>query len=605
MATWRTRRIIGQLGLFIMAGVLFAGPRGNSVSAATLEVPKDHKTIQAAIDAAAPGDTILVAAGTYRESLKLKERVTLKSAGDDAQGNAGLKRAEATIIDGGGADAKGPAVTLAEGAILDGFTITRVGLFDQKEYDKHYATQGENLPDERGAAGAAHITAVSLPAVTGIVRFCVVRDNGYAGIGCFGTPNKSWVYKNVVSRNMGGGIGNAEGAIPTVEGNRCSSNLRGGIGNRKSAALILNNECFDNVRAGIGIREGATPIVRGNKCYKNQRAGIGCRMEGTAPLIEDNDCYQNAMAGIGCRDGATPLIRNNRCYENTLAGIGCRDGAQPTIFGNKCYRNKQAGIGSQLGAKPHIAHNECYENEKAGIGQRSNAETYLGGNYVHHNKMAGIGFEECESGKSVVLNNKVIDNGLVALGIQAGWKVRIAGNTLSRDGGLPPIIMVFKGAEADISDNTIKGSGVAGVRAEGKIRVVGNKFECPSLRKGGGPPQFAVWGLEGADIVFTSNTVSGWRHALHADKPAAVTAVYNTISDYSQVGIRVNQSKAPVVAMGNTCYSETEKVGVTVTGAQGIVENNRVEKGKPPAAGEAKPGASGPAKPLPQTPESK
>jgi hypothetical protein len=396
---------------------------------------------------------------------------------------------------------------------------------------------------------------------------------------------------------MGGGIGNAEGATPTVEGNRCYNNLRGGIGNRKSAALIINNECFDNVRAGIGIREGAAPIVRGNKCYQNRRAGIGVRMEGTSPLIENNDCYQNAMAGIGCRDGATPFIRNNRCHDNTLAGIGNMNGARPIIFGNQCYRNKEAGIGTQLGAKPFIAHNECYENEKAGIGQRSNAETIIGGNYVHHNKMAGIGFDECESGKSVVLNNRVIDNALVAIGIHGGWKVRIAGNTLSRQGGLPPIITVFKGAEADISDNTIQGSGVAGVRAEGTIRVVTNKFACPSLQKGGGPPQFAVWGLPGADIVFFGNTVSGWRHALSAEKPAGVTAGYNTIADYSGVGIRVNQSQTPVIAIGNVCYSDTEKEAVMVAGAQGIVEDNRVEKGKPPPSGATRSSPSSPGSP--------
>lgn len=596
--------------LLIGVGVLLAGLTGNSGRAATVYVPKDHKTIQAAVDVAAPGDTIVVAPGTYRETVKLKEKMILKSAGDDAKGASGLKRAEGTIIDGGGAEAKAAAVTMAEGSVLDGFSITRVGLFDQKDYDKHYATQGEDLPDERGAAGAAHLTAVSLPAVTATVKYCIVHDNGYAGIGSFGAANKSWVYQNVVYRNMGGGIGNAEGSTPTVEGNRCYNNLRGGIGNRKSAAIIINNECFDNVRAGIGIREGSKPIVRGNKCYKNRRAGIGVRMEGTSPLIEDNDCYQNAMAGIGCRDGATPFIRNNRCYENTLAGIGSRDGARPVIFGNKVYRNKEAGIGSQLGAKPFIAHNEVYENERAGIGQRSNAETILGGNHVHHNKMAGIGFDECESGKSVVLNNKVIDNELVAIGIHGGWKVRMAGNVLSREGGLPPIIMVFKGSEADISDNTIKGSGVAGVRAEGTIRVVNNKFECPSLRKGGGPPQFAVWGLPGADIVFIGNTVTGWRHALSADQPAGVTAAYNTISDYWQAGIRVNQSKTPVVAIGNVCYSDTEKTGVTITGAQGIVENNRVEKGKPPAVGANSPGApAGPTLPAgtasPRTPDSK
>lgn len=594
----RTRGSRRFCRLLIGFGILLGGLGSGSGLAATLHVPKDHKTIQAAVEAAAPGDTILVAAGTYRETIKLKERLTLKSAGDDTKGAIGLKRAEAVIIDGGGDEAKSAAVTMAEGAVLDGFTITKVGLFDQKEYDKHYATQGEDLPDERGAAGAAHLTAVSIPGVTATVKHCIVHDNGYAGIGVFGTSNRSWVYQNIVYRNMGGGIGNAEGATPIVQGNRCYHNLRGGIGNGKSAAIIIHNECFDNVRAGIGIREGSRPIVRGNRCYQNRRAGIGIRMEGTAPVVEDNDCYQNAMAGIGCRDGAAPLIRNNRCWENTLAGIGSMNGARPTIIGNKCFRNQEAGIGSQLRAKPFIAHNECYENERTGIGQRSDAETIISGNHVHHNKMAGIGFDECEQGRSVVLNNKVIDNGLVAIGIHGGWKVRIAGNTLSREGGLPPIIMVFKGSEADICDNTIKGSGVAGVRAEGVIRVVNNTFECPSLRKGGGPPQFAVWGLPGADIVFSGNTVNGWRHALHADKPATVTALYNTISDYSQVGIRVNQSVAPVVAIGNTCYSDTEKTSVTIVGPEGIIENNRLEKGKPPAVGA--PGSAVPQTPAPK-----
>src|SRR5581483_26832 len=312
---------------------------GTPLLAGTLHVPKDHPTIQGALDAAKPGDTVLVSAGTYQESIRLKERVTLKSAGDDAKGKLGLKRAEGTVIDGGGDQANGPAVVLAEGAMLDGFTVTRVGLFDQKDYDKHYASHGEQLPDDRGAVGAGKgFPAVAVAGVTAVVKHCLVHDNGHAGIGCTGEAGKrnaSWIVMNIVYRNMGGGIGIADGAAPTVEANVCFNNLRGGIGNRKSAGLILKNECFDNVRAGIGIREGAKPIVRGNKCYKNRRAGIGCRMEGTAPLIEDNDCYQNAMAGIGARDGAAPLILHNRCYENTLAGIGSRDGARPYLFGNK------------------------------------------------------------------------------------------------------------------------------------------------------------------------------------------------------------------------------------------------------------------------------
>lgn len=253
---------------------------------ATIHVPKDHKTIQAAIDASAKGDTVLVQPGTYPESLQLKEGITVKSAGDDARGTIGLKRAEGTVIDGGGAGAKGPVVRLADGAVLDGFTVTRVGVFDQKEYEKHHATQGENLPDERGAVGVGeNFPALAVPGATAVVKNNIVSNNGHPGIGCTGKTNASLISNNVVHRNMGGGVGISDEATPTVEGNRCYHNLRSGIGCRKSNPLIVGNECFDNVRAGVGIREGAKPILRGNKCYKNQRAGIGCRMEGTRPII--------------------------------------------------------------------------------------------------------------------------------------------------------------------------------------------------------------------------------------------------------------------------------------------------------------------------------
>ena len=50
-----------------IAGVTFAGPASGAVRAATLPVPAGYPTIAAAITAAAPGDTVLVATGTYLE----------------------------------------------------------------------------------------------------------------------------------------------------------------------------------------------------------------------------------------------------------------------------------------------------------------------------------------------------------------------------------------------------------------------------------------------------------------------------------------------------------------------------------------------------------
>ncbi len=108
--------------MLLAAGVQLAiacGLVGSSVSpvaAAELRVPQGFPTIQAAVDAAKSGDVVLVQAGTYRERVRLKERVTLRSAGTDAPGKLGLARAEATIIDGTGKPETSPGVAMAEGA---------------------------------------------------------------------------------------------------------------------------------------------------------------------------------------------------------------------------------------------------------------------------------------------------------------------------------------------------------------------------------------------------------------------------------------------------------------------------------------------------------
>ena len=88
----------------------------NAADAATIRVPANMPTIQAAIDAAASGDTVLVSPGTYVEQIDFRGKaITVASESGPAT----------TTINANGA---GSVVTFRSGesraSVLTGFTVT-------------------------------------------------------------------------------------------------------------------------------------------------------------------------------------------------------------------------------------------------------------------------------------------------------------------------------------------------------------------------------------------------------------------------------------------------------------------------------------------------
>ncbi|MDA0920629.1 MAG: right-handed parallel beta-helix repeat-containing protein [Planctomycetota bacterium] len=519
--------------------------------AATLRVPEDHKSIQAAIDAATDGDTVLVSAGTYRERVSLKPNVTLRSAGDDTKGELGLKRAEDTIIDGTGGDENSAGVSMAEGSKIDGFTVTGVGTYDDEAWNKHHATQGEDQSYDRigkpGVAGIAVVRITDCEVVNNIVHHI-----GYSGIVTMGGQGKrvsAYIHHNIAYRNMGGGIGAMMESSPTIKSNTCFENFYAGIGHATRAyPLVINNDCYKNIRAGIGISEGSKPIVRGNKCYSNRRAGIGVRTgEETTPLIEHNECYdndmagigamkdaapivrhnrcyrnaeagigcqlratpliefnecfENGMSGIGCRSEAAPVIRNNKCYQNETAGIGSQDGARPVIIGNECYENVMAGIGTEDGAQAIIRDNKCYGNLQAGIGARTGARPIIDGNHCYENLLAGIGSED--NADVVIRGNRCEKNEQAGIGVQNGARALIVDNECHQN-ALAGIGVRDKATAFVIRNKCVENKMVAiGVRNESQVQITGNELS----RSGGMPPMIAI--QEESTALITDNTITG------------------------------------------------------------------------------------------------
>ena len=357
----------------------FLGPFTAIAGAATLRVPADHSTIQGGVEFAKTGDTVLVSPGTYRESLKLKPGVTLKSAGGDEKVKTGLKRAEATILEGG--------VEMAEKAVLDGFTVTGVGKYDEKVWQHHFDTQGNEQPHEHiGEAGKPGISANTDCSVLNNI----VHHIGYTGIAITGEKITPRIAGNVCYRNMGGGIGSMKDSTALIEENTCYENFYAGIGCDSASPVIRNNVCHDNIRAGIGISEGSSPKVVGNRCIKNRRAGIGIRTGAdTRPIIEQNECRDNAMAGIGVEEGARPTLTGNKLSNNKLVAIGITGGSQAVIQDNEMARGG--------GVPPMIA---VLENSSA----------VITGNTIRGGGVAGI----LVKGKAEIRDNHFLGNGPTA-----------------------------------------------------------------------------------------------------------------------------------------------------------------------------------------------
>ncbi|MDI6736614.1 MAG: hypothetical protein QME42_10580 [bacterium] len=105
------QKFVGFVGIL---GILFGMVK--IAEAATLNVPGSYTTIQAAINAATTGDTVLVNNGTYIENINFNGKaITVQS----------INGTTSTIIDG---NASGSVVVFGSGeginSVLTGFTIT-------------------------------------------------------------------------------------------------------------------------------------------------------------------------------------------------------------------------------------------------------------------------------------------------------------------------------------------------------------------------------------------------------------------------------------------------------------------------------------------------
>lgn len=272
--------------------------------ATTLRVPTDHPTIQAAIDAAADGDKVVINPGVYSEQIDfLGKAITVTSRDGPAN----------TIIDGMG------AVTVViffsgEGrsSVLSGLTI-RNGLAD---------------------IGAGVFIGSSSP---------TIRDNIFTGNH---DHNDGW----------GVGIGGAGGGAPLIERNLFHSNVCGTTFLAGIVAIvngsepqIINNVFRDNGNCpavNLTLEDGLLPQVSNNTFVGNKTGVyVDSRTGGSHHLVRNNIIVGNDVGiEVAFATGTLGLPRtlNNLVYGNDedYRGLANQTGLDGNLSAPPLFRNE-------------------------------------------------------------------------------------------------------------------------------------------------------------------------------------------------------------------------------------------------------------------------
>ena len=210
----------------------------NALAASIIHVPADQPTIQAGINAAADGDTVLISAGTYYENINFNGKaITVTSASGPQD----------TIIDG---QQLGPVVTFknneTRASILSGLTLTNgYGTFDAGYQGGGILMQGASptIQGNRIVLNAACAEGMGLASSGGgpLIQNNIIQGNTQSG--CSGGPG-------------GGGMFMSGNAALQIIGNVITGNTDysggGGMTIYGSTDLeVSNNVIADNAGGGI------------------------------------------------------------------------------------------------------------------------------------------------------------------------------------------------------------------------------------------------------------------------------------------------------------------------------------------------------------------
>jgi len=284
---------------------------------ANLEVPKDYATIQAAVDAAGPGDVVRIAKGDYAEAVVIDGKTDLTIRGKGKKTRLGGSTIPITVENSSDItiDALHFSGETAGIYVIDMAGIAVRNCRAEGDYGI-WALHASQMTIE-GCSFEAGSTDVHLAGSTE----CVIRDCQLAG--------------------STGLVIASTSTIATVVDNEFSNSLRGVV--VRGASSVLDNE-FDSCPLGVHFfNEGTGATVAGNS-FKGCETAILSDDDADSAVLDDN-VIKGGGVGLDLDPGMNFTILRNSIKKTASDAIRLRASATGCLVAkNKIVKAGASGI---------------------------------------------------------------------------------------------------------------------------------------------------------------------------------------------------------------------------------------------------------------------
>ncbi|MFF3734949.1 nitrous oxide reductase family maturation protein NosD [Streptomyces sp. NPDC002476] len=342
----------------VVASAAGLGAAVPSASTTTPHVVRPGQSIQKAVDAARPGDTVVVQPGTYRESVLIdKAGLTLRGYGERTVIRPAAGKARAT--DACAKAGSGICVLGRSGATVDGVTLDSLTV---SGFQKNgvWASWTDRLAVRRVTAERNGVWGIAQERSTrGSFMGNTARANGDAGI----------FVANTVSEE--GGASDTRGT--ELQGNTLSDN-RIGFTARRVRNLSVHDNTFTANCSGVfvvgdeGRPQAGAMTIQSNRINGNNKY---CAKTERLPAIQGSGIVLTGAAGTRIRSntisdnmGATPMSGGVVLFKSFVD----TKNNDNTVSGNVALGNKPADLANgDTGKGNTFVSNVCSKSTPAGM----------------------------------------------------------------------------------------------------------------------------------------------------------------------------------------------------------------------------------------------